>query len=140
MSVQMDRILLIHPEGKAADELAFVLQHSGFQVVRASEGALAQMEGNRPDLIVMAESNHTVNGDELCIRIREISNVPIIILGRGKQEIDGVDFLEMGADVYLTSPLNARELLARVRSLLRRSKGNFNEYERWRLTQDADAR
>jgi DNA-binding response OmpR family regulator len=69
---------------------------------------------------MMRENSHRLNGDELCIRIRELSDVPIIVLGQGQEEAEGVEFLEMGADAYLPSLLSLRELLARVRSLLRR--------------------
>jgi len=118
----MKRILLLQPDTSLRDELTFVLQHSGFQVTNTGEGqqALADIDRSRPDLIVMAEGSHRWNGDELCIRIREISDAPIMILGQDEWEAAGVEFLEMGADAYLNPPLNARELLARVRSLLRR--------------------
>jgi len=118
----MKRILLLQPDPSLRDELTFVLQHSGFQVASTGEGqqALAEIDRRRPDLIVMAEGNHRWNGDELCIRVREVSDAPIVVLGQDEWEAAGVEFLEMGADAYLTSPLNARELLAMVRSLLRR--------------------
>jgi len=121
----MDKILLIHPELAFRQKLSFVLQHSGFRVVSAMEGqqALAEIDRSRPDLIVMAESAPGLNRDELCIRIRELCQAPIIVLGQNHEEAAGIEFLEMGADAYLTSPLNRRELLARVRSLLRRTKG-----------------
>lgn len=122
LEVGVERILLIHPDGVLRDRLTFLLQHLGFRVATAAEGqqGLAEIEGNCPDLIVMAESSHRLNGDEPCIRVREISDAPIVILGQGEEEVAGVEFLEMGADVYLTSPLDARELLAYVHSLLRR--------------------
>jgi DNA-binding response OmpR family regulator len=78
--------------------------------------------------VLLRENSHKLNGHELCIRIRELSNVPIIILGQEQKEAGGVQFLEMGADAYLTSPLNVRELLARVHSLLRRSKSIAAEF------------
>ena len=104
------------------DELTFFLQHSGFQVMSTNEGhhALAELHRGSPDLIVIHENNHKLNGDDLCIRMRELSDVPIIVLGQDQEEAAGVEMLEMGADAYLTSPLNPRELLARIRSLLRR--------------------
>ena len=83
---------------------------------------MVELDRRTPDLIVMRENSHRLNGDELCIRIRELSDVPIIVLGQEPEEVAGVEFLEMGADVYLTSPLSLRELLARVRSLLRRAR------------------
>jgi DNA-binding response OmpR family regulator len=106
------------------DNLSFILEHSGFGVVNASgsKQALAEIGRSSPDLIVMRENSRRLNGDELCIRIREISDIPIIVLGQEQEEAAGVEFLEMGADAYLPSPLRLRELLARVRSLLRRTR------------------
>jgi len=122
----MRKILVIHPDLVLGDELTFVLQHSGFQVTHAIEGrqALAEVDRTHPDLIVMAEGIHRLNGDELCVRIRGICRVPIIVLGQDHEEAAGINLLEMGADAYLTSPLNLRELLARIRSLLRRTKAS----------------
>lgn len=120
----MDKILLVCPDLAMTDNLAYVFQHSGFRTVNVagSRQALAEIDRNSPDLIVMRENTRRLNGDELCIRIRELSDVPIIVLGQDEEEAAGVEFLEMGADAYLTSPLSLRELLARVRSLLRRTR------------------
>lgn len=107
-----------------------ILQDSGFHVVSVSGGqeALAGISSVRPHLILLAEGDRRLNGNELCVRIREVCQTPIIILGQGWEEADGIDLLEMGADAYLTSPLNSRKLLARVRSLLRRTSRDFKEY------------
>ena len=127
----MGRILLIHPDLVLRDELTFNLQHSGFQVVGASGGqqALTEVYSGHLDVIIVAESSHRLNGDELCVRLRQICQAPIIILGQGSKEISGIDFIEMGADAYLASPLNLRELLARIRSLLRRTQANATGFE-----------
>ena len=121
----MTNILLIHPDLSLRDELTFALQHSGFRVSSSVGGqeALTEIHRRYPDLIIMAEDCHRMNGDELCIRIRETCQSLIIVLGQDYEEAAGMDMLEMGADAYLTSPLNFRELLARVCSLLRRYLG-----------------
>jgi len=122
----MEKILLIHPDLVMSDKLTFILQHSGFQVVSVSEGkqALAEISRRHPDLIVLAEDTHRLNGDEPCARIRELCQAPILVLGQEECEVAGIGFLEMGADVYLTSPLNLRELLARIHALLRCTQVN----------------
>lgn len=121
----MDRILLIHPDPKARDQLTFLLQHSGFQVVTAvnDRKALADMSTREPDLIVMPEALAKSKPDQPRIRIRQRCQAPIIILGEHSKERAGIRFLESGAAAYLPSPLSPRLLLARVRSLLRRTKG-----------------
>ncbi|MCD6300130.1 MAG: response regulator transcription factor [Dehalococcoidales bacterium] len=125
----MDVILLIHPDPVLREELTLILQDSGFQVAGVSGGqeALASISSAWPDLILLAESSHRLNGNELCVRIREICWTPIVILGQEHEGAAGVDLLEMGADVYLTSPLDTRLLLARIHSLLRRTKGYFGQ-------------
>jgi len=122
----MDKILLVCPDLTMTDNLTFLLQHSGFQTVNVASSmqALAEVNRSSPDLILMRENSHRLNGDELCIRIRELSDAPIIVLGQEQEEAAGVEFLEMGADAYLPTPLHYRELLARVRSLLRRTQAS----------------
>ncbi len=120
----MEKILLVCPEMGMKKELTFLLQHSGFRVAAPAQSkeVLHHLCDDSPDLVVMQETLHRLNGDELCLRIRELSDVPIIILGQCPDDAAGVEMLEMGADAYLTAPLNAIELLARVRSLLRRRR------------------
>ena len=122
----MEKILVVCPDLAMTDNLTFLLQHSGFQTINVagSMQALSEVDRSSPDLILMRENSRRLNGDELCIRIRELSDVPIIVLGQEQEEVAGVEFLEMGADAYLTTPLRFRELLARVRSLLRRTRAS----------------
>ena len=118
----MHKVLLIHPDFSLREKLVFVIKHSGFHVVSSGGGeqALSEIYRTHPDLIVIAESTGKLNGDELCILIRELCHTPILILGQGSEEVAGIHFLEMGADAYLPSPLDLREFFARIRSLLRR--------------------
>jgi DNA-binding response OmpR family regulator len=127
----MRRILVIHPNLLVRNALIFSLQHSGFQVVGASGGqqALSEVRGGHLDVIIVAESSHRLNGDELCVRLRQVCEAPIVMLGQGSKEVAGIDFIEMGADAYLPSPLSLRELLARIRSLLRRTQTSAMGFE-----------
>ena len=127
----MKTILLVCADPALTEELTFFLQHSGYQVARAGESrqAIAEMDRSNPDLILMREKNSRVNGDDLCVRIRELSDIPIIVLGWGPEEEAGVDMLEMGADAYLVAPLDSRELLARIRALLRRRRRSSHRRE-----------
>jgi len=127
----MRRILVVHPNLLVRNALIFSLQHSGFRVVGASGGeeALTEVRTAHLDVIVVAESSHRLNGDELCVRLRQICQAPIIMLGQGSKEVSGIDFIEMGADAYLTSPLSLRELLGRIRSFLRRTRTSAMEFE-----------
>jgi len=123
MVMGMEKILVVCRELAMSEELTFFLQHSGYQVASAADSGqvIAEMAWSAPDLILIRENNRRLNGDELCVRIRELSDVPIIVLGQGQDEAEGVEMLEMGADAYLITPLDPRDLLARIRALLRRS-------------------
>ena len=123
----MDKILLIQPDLRAREELTFLLQHLGFQVVGTAgvEQALAELPKRFFSLILIAEnadSSSGANGHEGWLRIRETSQAPIIVLGRYQEEAAGVDFLEMGADGYLPTPLNHRLLVAQSHTYIRRYK------------------
>ena len=121
----MARILVVHPDEEVRQEVVFTLEEVGFEVISTTGGLepLDETYDSYLDLIVLAEHLSLINADLPCLYIRQASNVPIIILGEDSREWAGVDFLESGADVYMTHPLNLRLLVARVRSLLRRTKG-----------------
>ena len=122
----MKRILLVCPDTGVSDELTLFLEHSGFRVAGVAESTqvMSEMDRCSPDIMVIRENGRRLNDDELCIRIRESSDVPILVLGQTEGQLAAVEMLEVGADAYLAYPWDSRELLARIRSLLRRRRGH----------------
>ena len=105
------------------------MQHLGFKVVSAIEGqqALAEIYSRHPDVVIVAEGNCRSSGNGLCLRIRELCQAPIIILGQEQEKADEIEIPNMGADAYLSTPLNLRDLLASVRLLARRPEANSGQ-------------
>lgn len=118
----MPSILLVDDEPMIIDSLTYSLKREGFEVTTASDGAqaLATFDALRPDLVVLDIRLPGVDGLEVCKRLRAKSPVPIIMLTALGTELDRVVGLEVGADDYLPKPFSFRELLARIRSMLRR--------------------
>lgn len=118
------RLLLVEDEAAIALPLAFLLEEEGFKVKTVSDGAAALKEFSRrePDLILLDVMLPGMSGIEVCQRIRLTSDVPIIMLTARGAEIDKVVGLEVGADDYVTKPYSSRELVARIRSVLRRAR------------------
>ena len=119
----MTKILLVEDERSIAEGLKISLESEGFQVAWAKDGneALGAWERTRPDLIVLDLMLPGVSGTEVCRTIRTRSDVPIIMLTARDTEVDRVVGLEIGADDYLTKPFSTRELIARIRAILRRA-------------------
>jgi len=119
----MPKILLVEDERSIAEGLKISLEAEGFQVAWAKDGteALGAWERARPDLIVLDLMLPGVSGTEVCRTIRARSDVPIIMLTARDTEVDRVVGLEIGADDYLTKPFSTRELIARIRAILRRA-------------------
>jgi DNA-binding response OmpR family regulator len=115
-------ILVIEDEAPLAAALRYSLQKEGFQVFSASDGldGLEKARSLRPNLIILDLMLPRLDGIEVCRRLRAASNVPILILTARADEVDKVVGLEVGADDYMTKPFGMRELIARVRALLRR--------------------
>lgn len=118
----MARILVIEDEESFRDVISFTLKREGFEVILAENGAegIKQFDVMRPDLILLDLMLPEIPGTEVCKYIRAKSNVPIIMLTAKDTEIDKVVGFELGADDYVTKPFSARELLARIRAILRR--------------------
>lgn len=118
----MTTILLIEDESAISEPLAFLLEREGFSVEIAENGAVALdvfSHGNF-DMILLDLMIPEVPGTEVCKKIRQSSNVPIIMLTAKDTELDKVVGLELGADDYVTKPYSSRELLARIKAVLRR--------------------
>lgn len=120
-----DRILVVEDEGKIARTLRLYLEQSGCQVATVSDGALAlpAFRREKPDLVILDLMLPNVDGWEICRQIRRESGTPIIMLTSRSEEMDKLIGLELGADDYVTKPFSPREVVARVRVVLRRVRG-----------------
>lgn len=118
----MTRLLLVEDERSLSEPLEFLLKREGYDVTIAEDGpaALAAFEGGGIDLILLDLMIPGISGTEVCRRIRTTSTVPIVMLTAKDTELDIVVGLELGADDYVTKPYSTRELLARMRAVLRR--------------------
>jgi DNA-binding response OmpR family regulator len=116
-------ILVVEDEASLASTLSYNLRKNGYNVALAEDGVagLHAARRDRPDAIVLDLMLPKMDGLEVCRRLRVESDVPILMLTAKGEELDKIVGLEMGADDYLTKPFSMRELMARVRALLRRS-------------------
>ena len=120
-------ILVVDDEPKVARLARDYLEKNGFRVTTASDGqsALTIARGEKPDLVILDLMLPQIDGREVCRILRRESDVPIIMLTALSEEIDQVTGLEIGADDYITKPFSVRALVARVRALLRRTRGEI---------------
>ena len=118
----MTKVLVVEDEEALSDPLAFLLGREGFQTVVVDNGldALPTFEREGADLVLLDVMLPGMPGTEVCRKLREVSSVPIIMLTAKDSELDKVFGLELGADDYVTKPYSARELIARIRAVLRR--------------------
>lgn len=125
----MTRVLVVEDEESFSEALSYMLRKEGYEVTVAENGtaALDDFERNGADLVLLDLMIPGVPGTEVCRTIRQRSKVPIIILTAKDSEIDKVVGLELGADDYVTKPFSSRELVARVRAVLRRGGGDADE-------------
>jgi two-component system response regulator VicR/two-component system response regulator RegX3 len=117
----MTHVLLVDDEEALRASLSYALIKEGYQVATAADGqsALKLFHKQVPDVIILDLMLPGIDGMELCWRIRAFSKVPILMLTAKDQPIDKVWGLEAGADDYITKPFNTRELLARIKAVLR---------------------
>jgi DNA-binding response OmpR family regulator len=118
------KILIVEDEAIVADVVSRYLRRDGFQVVIASDGqaALEIAREQSPDLVLLDLMLPKIDGLEVCRRLRAVSSVPIIVVTAKGDEADRIVGLELGADDYVSKPFSPRELVARVRAVLRRTK------------------
>jgi len=119
------KILVVDDDPNLRSLVSLALTRAGFSVITAADGQTALMQAAReaPDLIVLDQGLPEVDGLEVCRRIRARSEVPIIFLTARDDELDRVLGLELGADDYVTKPFSPRELVARIKAILKRTKG-----------------
>jgi two-component system response regulator RegX3 len=118
----MTRILIVEDESSLSEPLAFLLDREGYETAIAADGhaALAEFDKAGADLVLLDLMLPGLPGTEVCRELRTRSSVPIIMLTAKDSEVDIVVGLELGADDYVTKPYSTRELLARIRAVLRR--------------------
>jgi two-component system response regulator RegX3 len=123
------RVLVVEDEESFSDALSYMLRREGFEVAVAGTGpdALSEFDRSGADLVLLDLMLPGLSGTEVCRTLRQRSNVPVIMLTARDSEIDKVVGLELGADDYVTKPFSSRELVARIRAVLRRRGGETAE-------------
>jgi two-component system, OmpR family, response regulator RegX3 len=118
----LTRLLVVEDEESIVDALSYMLRKEGFEVavVNAGPAALDEMDRTGADLVLLDLMLPGLPGTEVCRQLRQRSNVPVIMLTAKDSEVDKVVGLELGADDYVTKPFSSRELVARIRAVLRR--------------------
>ncbi|GBD10628.1 Alkaline phosphatase synthesis transcriptional regulatory protein PhoP [bacterium HR23] len=131
-------LLVVEDEATLRETLRYTLTRQGYRVLTASDGptALETAHTHKPDLVILDLILPGMDGFEVCRLLRRQSSVPILILTARDEEVDRVLGLELGADDYVTKPFSMRELVARVKALLRRA--SMAQQERPRILQSAD--
>jgi two-component system, OmpR family, alkaline phosphatase synthesis response regulator PhoP len=123
MAQTSESILIVEDESSIASFVALYLKNAGYAVRTVGKGteALDQVSADPPALVILDLMLPDLDGIEVCRRIRKSSDVPILMLTARDEDVDKIIGLEVGADDYMTKPFNPRELVARVKSILRRS-------------------
>lgn len=127
----MTRILIVEDESSLSEPLAYLLGREGYQTAIVADGltAVTEFDRNGADLVLLDLMLPGLSGTEVCREIRTRSSVPIIMLTAKDSEVDIVVGLELGADDYVTKPYSSRELLARIRAILRRRMETDDNHE-----------
>ncbi len=122
----MSRVLIVDDDPAIREVVRIALSRDGFDMTEAADGAaaLVQFAATAPDLVVLDVMLPEMDGTDVCRALRRHSHVPILFLSSRDSEVDRIVGLEIGGDDYLTKPFSPRELVARVRALLRRAAGH----------------
>jgi two-component system alkaline phosphatase synthesis response regulator PhoP len=117
-------VLLVDDDRDLIDVLTYILRREGYEVAAAYDGeqGWARFQADRPDLVVLDANMPGLDGMEVCRRIREVATTPVIMLTARTDEADIVRALGLGADDYITKPFSPRQLVARVKAVLRRAQ------------------
>jgi DNA-binding response OmpR family regulator len=131
VSTAVPTILVVEDESSIASFVSLYLKNAGYAVRTAATGldAISEAGAHSPALIVLDLMLPDIDGIEVCKRLRQHSDVPILMLTARDEDVDKIIGLEVGADDYLTKPFNPRELVARIKSILRRSSPERRELE-----------
>ncbi len=140
-------ILVVEDDDDILELLTYNLSSAGFEVVTAKDGyaALAAVRNHRPDLVVLDLMIPGIDGFEVCKELKrstDTRNIPVIMLTARGEEVDRIVGLELGADDYVVKPFSPRELILRIRAVLRRAPADANQEKTWQhegLKVDFDA-
>ncbi|GAB4535168.1 MAG: response regulator transcription factor [Anaerolineae bacterium] len=126
-----ESILVVDDEPHIIELATLYLTNEGYRVITAVDGAqaLEKIEQERPALVILDLMLPEINGWEVCRQVRTTSKLPIIMLTARSDDVDKIVGLELGADDYVTKPFNPRELVARVKAVLRRAEGATSSQE-----------
>lgn len=135
LRVAVPKVLVVDDDRRVLDLLATYLKKSGYQPITSTDGETGLMEyrRQRPDLVILDVMMPGMDGWAVCRQIRQESSTPVIMLTAKGEEVDKVLGLELGADDYVTKPFSPRELIARVKAVLRRAKSGNRMRENTRL-------
>lgn len=120
------KVLIVDDDADLLDLTGYALRREGFTVVQAVDGeqAMQRWEREEPDLVLLDANMPKLNGFEVCRRIRQTSTTPVIMLTARDDEEDILQGLELGADDYVTKPFSAKQLIARIKAVIRRCQGD----------------
>lgn len=121
-------VLIVDDEPQIREILSIYFKKEGFKVIEAADGAeaLVQVQAGKPDIILLDIMMPVLDGLEVCKQVRKISDIPIIMLTAKDSDDDRIMGLEIGADDYISKPFNTREVVARVKAVLRRTNASMS--------------